>query len=334
MTIRSWLLIITFTVSYIPPAYAAGFNCSGASTAVERMICSDPEITKLDEDLNVRYKACLRKSAEPELMRQRQNYWLEERNSCGNVNCVKFYYYKRISELTQRVEELEDIRLKLEIPKNPGYNDPSFNSKDMNPAFCGRFLESLKLWKGVAILKPVVKADSINDPALRKYFGNCKPLKFAKNVQIDLNVWNEKNLASLPEDEREGWGVASVMTKGFRLYKTNIDNDPSNQDELILYGAGTKREGTDDSETISLAYFNVIDTRNCRITNSAQVQDVVNKKNESFAGIMKYDNKNYVFDAEYKHRELLWAVNIMQWEFSSRSVYVFRNVCKYIAKDN
>jgi uncharacterized protein len=252
MAIRNLILIVTLTIAYAPLTYAASFDCSKVSTAVERMICADPEVSKLDEDLNVRYKAYLTKSAKPDFIRQRQLYWLKKRNSCKNIGCIKIRYNRRIAELTDREKELEELRLKLEIPEH---------SKNKNPAFCKRLLSSLKNWKDVTILKPIVTADTINDPILRKHFGKCDPRIFIKSVQIEPRIWNEYNLDSASEEERENFGSASIATKGFLLYRTNIDNDPSNQEELILYGAGRRPEWADDSDIgINLTYFNVIDT--------------------------------------------------------------------------
>jgi hypothetical protein len=290
------------------------------------MICTDPELSKLDEDLSVKYKAHLLKSAEPDLVRQKQRYWLEKRNSCKNIGCIKIRYYYRIAELTDREKELRDLRSKLEIPKY---------SKDKNAAFCTQLLESVKLWKDVTILEPIVTADTIDDPKLRKYLGKCNPHKFIRHVSIEARVWNEYNLDALSEDERENYGIHFIMTKGFQLYRTNIDNDPSNREELILYGAGTIQEGTDVSyPEINLTYFNVIDTERCRISASAQVEDIVNEENRSFVGLIKFENKSYVLDAEYSPMGSLWRIRIQQWAYSPKSkLTFFEGVCNYIARD-
>jgi uncharacterized protein len=326
MAIRYLLLIVTFVIAFIPLVYAASFDCSKASTTVERMICADPEVSKLDEALNVKYKAQLLKSDKPDLMRQRQHYWLKARNSCKIIGCIKIYYYQRIAELTEREKELKDLRLKLEIPEY---------SKDKNPAFCTQLLDSLKRWKNITILTPIVTADSIDNPMLHKYFGKCDPHKFIKSVAIEPRVWNENNLDSLSEDERENYGIPFIMTRGFRLYRTNIDNDPSNHDELILYGAGVRHEWADDSDiSVNLTNFNVIDTQRCQISNSAQVEDIVNEENRSFVGLMKFENKNYVFDAKYYYMESLWGVSIQQWTYSPKTkITYFTHVCNYRAKD-
>lgn len=72
------------------------------------MICADPESSTLDEDLRHKYDAMVTGSAESQLLRQRQRYWLKARNSCENIDCVRLEYRKRIAELTEREKELQD----------------------------------------------------------------------------------------------------------------------------------------------------------------------------------------------------------------------------------
>lgn len=50
-TILLLLLILLFSVK----AYAASFNCSKAQTLMEKAICEDPSLSKLDEELSVQY---------------------------------------------------------------------------------------------------------------------------------------------------------------------------------------------------------------------------------------------------------------------------------------
>jgi uncharacterized protein len=326
MSTRNSFFIFIFFITYLPFAHTASFECSQASPGTEQMICADPEASKLDEDMSLRYKAIRAKSAKPELVHQRQGYWLKTRNSCENIGCVRIRYRKRIAELTEREKELKELRLKLEIPDY---------SKDKNPAFCKRLLTDLRSWTSVTILPPIVTADRISDPRLHRYLGGCDSRKFIRSVQIDPRVWDQNNLDSVSEEELEDFGSVSIATKAFRLYRTNIDNDPSGKEELILYGAGRRAEWADDSDLgINLTYFNVIDTGRCSILNSAQAQDIINEENLSFVGLMRYQNNTYVFDAEYYFMESLWGVGIQKWTYSPRSKRTFfSHVCNYVARD-
>lgn len=320
-----FLTTILISFGYPLHGIAASFDCQKSTTPVERMICSDSEISKLDESVNDKYKAALLKATVPDSVRQKQRHWLKNRNSCNNSGCIKINYINRIDELTEREKELKEIRLKLAIPQY---------SKDNNYEFCTRLLDSVKNWKNVEVLSPVVTTDSLDDPLLRKQLGKCEPRIFTKTVQIEPRVWNEFDLDSMSESERDEWGMGFITRKGFRLYQANIDNDTKNSNELILYGAGTIQEGADAFDTsVDLTFFKVIDVQNCRTTNSAQVEDVINKAN-TFVGLLRFESKNYVFNARYYPMESLWGVNIQQWMYSENTkLSFFGGVCNFVAKD-
>lgn len=81
-------------------SYAASFNCKKASTLVEKAICSDPELSELDEQLAKSYKQARNNSANPKKLKQQQRHWLRsERNQCQTIICLQAVYKVRISEL-------------------------------------------------------------------------------------------------------------------------------------------------------------------------------------------------------------------------------------------
>lgn len=96
--------------SVITPAQGASFDCQKATTATELLICSDPELSKLDEELGKAYHAIrntLGPTAKDEI-RDTQRMWLKYwPSACSlggqaplDVNCAKEKYRGRISELT------------------------------------------------------------------------------------------------------------------------------------------------------------------------------------------------------------------------------------------
>lgn len=85
-------LILLAAVFFAGEGIAAGFDCQNAKTKVERMICSDPEISALDESLTSVYQSSSRE-------RQDQLNWLAQRNTCQQVSCLKNGYLARIAEL-------------------------------------------------------------------------------------------------------------------------------------------------------------------------------------------------------------------------------------------
>ena len=92
------LLLVSFF--YMNFAYSASFDCSQAKSSLEKIICSDDTLSKLDETLNSTYKEALTKSQDPADLKQQQRTWLSKvRTSCVEAGCITSYYKTRIGEL-------------------------------------------------------------------------------------------------------------------------------------------------------------------------------------------------------------------------------------------
>jgi len=90
------LSIILFSTT----AHAASFNCDQASTKVEKLICSDTQISKLDDEISFEYKRALSEGYNsPQQIKNEQRAWLKKRNNCINSECLIFEYKTRILEL-------------------------------------------------------------------------------------------------------------------------------------------------------------------------------------------------------------------------------------------
>ena len=97
----------------------ASFDCTKAASRVERLICSNQELSRLDEELAGEYKKSLDWAADfderlraknpkeavgASQVRKRQREWLSlERNSCANEICLKAEYESRILDFKKSV---------------------------------------------------------------------------------------------------------------------------------------------------------------------------------------------------------------------------------------
>lgn len=83
-------------------ANAASFDCAKAKGKVEKTICSDTSLSKLDEQLLVAYKSSLVTHPLPEYVRARQRDWLSLNKFCDAskfTSCLTKNYEERISHL-------------------------------------------------------------------------------------------------------------------------------------------------------------------------------------------------------------------------------------------
>ncbi len=92
-----WLMLLLL-VPFMP-TLAASFDCNKASTLVETAICSDAELSSLDDSLAALYKQALRQSSSASQIKARQRAWLKTRNTCKSEGCVRDAYHQRLAEL-------------------------------------------------------------------------------------------------------------------------------------------------------------------------------------------------------------------------------------------
>lgn len=95
-------LLILFLSFFISAAKGASFDCAKAGTAIEKQICADPFLSKLDDALGSNYRRMnavnIGDGARKDL-RLKQIEWLKFRNKCQSKSCLVDAYLNRIDEI-------------------------------------------------------------------------------------------------------------------------------------------------------------------------------------------------------------------------------------------
>ena len=99
----SWIVFGCLALAL--PVHAASFDCAKARTKVEYLICGNPELSKLDEDLSAAYSKALNGNVDPAALKQQQREWMKERNKCVDSECVRTKYQDRIANLGSAASE-------------------------------------------------------------------------------------------------------------------------------------------------------------------------------------------------------------------------------------
>jgi uncharacterized protein len=97
-----WLSLVIYSGLSIFSIHveAASFDCGKAASVVEKLICSNEELSKLDENLSKAYKHEVEQSDSKHKAIEDQRQWIkEERNSCQDADCLKSAYQKRIDKI-------------------------------------------------------------------------------------------------------------------------------------------------------------------------------------------------------------------------------------------
>ncbi|MFB3884846.1 MAG: ankyrin repeat domain-containing protein [Thermodesulfobacteriota bacterium] len=93
--------IISCSLFLLGTGEAASFDCRKARTKIEKLICSNDELSKLDESLSEVYLRALNRADIKQQTIESQRQWLKyERNLCQSAECVKHAYETRIKELS------------------------------------------------------------------------------------------------------------------------------------------------------------------------------------------------------------------------------------------
>lgn len=106
MSIITWSRVLLLWVAFLglsQDAAAASFNCSKARSNVEKAICADAELSRLDESMALAYKAALVAHPVKGYVKSRQRWWLEQNAAECGKDCVKNLrarYVVRLNELS------------------------------------------------------------------------------------------------------------------------------------------------------------------------------------------------------------------------------------------
>lgn len=81
-------------------AHAASFACAKAGSAVEKAVCADERLSRLDSDLGKAYAQAVATTTDPAALRATQRAWLKERDACGaDATCLRQSYERRLRDI-------------------------------------------------------------------------------------------------------------------------------------------------------------------------------------------------------------------------------------------
>lgn len=331
---KKYVLLSLILFIAAPDVHAASFDCKRAKTTVEKMICSDEEVSKFDEELDRMYKKALALVSYKAQMKKQQQEWVRTlRNACEDELCLRREYRDRIAALNSSVaaaafkrkpEDQKNERdriiavakkLKWEKPYDWKENDKKSLAKRQ---FCEALLADLQVGKEVEFVEPIVRTDDYNDPRLQAYLGTCPKLKPIKNVQWLPKVWEMIEAQDIPEEEWDDYGRKYYSSLDFKLYHVDFDGNPENGKEYLFYG-GCGYEFGHPGATDS-RYFEVFDLARCKEKGGLQVRETINYRTKQLTndtnGVIQYKNRFYVYEFRYPDSDLR-RIRVHRWDDDS-----------------
>ncbi len=125
MKILQHVLCALFVLVTAGSIHGASFDCSKAGSEVEKLICADAELSKLDEAMDDVYQEAFKTRGKVDVIKSQWQWLKNERNTCNAVECLRKAYKTRIQELTSLLS-IEANRLvsgSQEIEETPEYRE-------------------------------------------------------------------------------------------------------------------------------------------------------------------------------------------------------------------
>jgi uncharacterized protein len=95
-------LMLVASLTFPTLCIAASFDCQKASSTIEKIICSNAELSTEDENLASSYKEAQKISSEKRALTNRQKEWLRERNRISDPDVILMMYRNRILEINKQ----------------------------------------------------------------------------------------------------------------------------------------------------------------------------------------------------------------------------------------
>lgn len=90
--------ILIYLFGFITIVYGASFDCTKATTNVEKIICENEELSQLDIELSEVFKAFYFSKNE---IKNAQKAWIKDRDKCQDKECTESMYQNKIQELKE-----------------------------------------------------------------------------------------------------------------------------------------------------------------------------------------------------------------------------------------
>lgn len=177
----------------------ASFNCTKASSNVEKMICTDVFLSELDTQMGTIYKEASKSTTNKKELLDNQRVWIKERENCATADCISSTTKNRISQLENLIStKSQDIstnikkvelqvgsteKIPFDISIKPVYNEAwgfTYPLITITALEDNLKLTNIKVNKG--------KCKSILEPEI--YFSNGMPVVTKDSFPLKLNEYD------------------------------------------------------------------------------------------------------------------------------------------------
>jgi uncharacterized protein len=300
-------------------AFGASFDCAKASSNVEKMICADPELSALDENLSKVFKEAMKSTDDKDQLKKDQFAWMKERNKCKAVKCIKEKYQEKLVlfENTQYFKQLKiddnaslyyvDYHVLIPDLQSGKYQIDKECAQCKKNEVCEDFIEDVKNNRNIEWLAPTVQTIDFNDPSLQQYlqaFPAWIQSQLKERVYLTTaNRYFDKNR------ENSDWNDYPYQTKFIKLYEIKDVKNPYYfiladgfyNPKLGLFGEKREINGAYSTSDEALGIYALLDKNSKKIDKFDYIESTVklSKKMSRIREIIKYRQQIYLFESNY-----------------------------------
>jgi len=221
-----WVVLGWFVLSFA--AHAASFDCSKAGSKLEKFICADAELSRLDEELAEIYKTALQNENQSERIRQTQKQWLKGRDGCQYADCLAQEYIKRIHEVADTLAQEVHYRYQLKESHDKDlciHMTHVFDQNFRTPWYKGWLkLEPNPVLFGKPYDQVFERLPGVEYS--KKYTWNMLLSKYPSSPEFDEVHWREGRVSYV--------GGASSISRPEPMLVAEIDIDNDGQKEWVV----------------------------------------------------------------------------------------------------
>lgn len=296
--------------------FAASFDCTKATTNVEKMICADEQLSQLDTKLSQIYSSFYFLTQE---IKSDQRAWMKKRNTCKESSCVKTFYQQRVEELNTSLANQNTFpRTYLDAMKTAQESmqevDPqTVTSVPYNKNQSKEFKEDFFRFRNITFKTPLIaEVKEYNDPKLREILGECHGYRF------DLQVIKTPHRILKP-------GEDMYMSPDFDPINPVISREPVINPNLYIWQLNTKgKEWLFVRPKLSGGDYFVVNPNYCKeLKYDGDVAKALNRdkelimnsytSNNGEVSIIIYNHKEYLITMEGPHKRVyFWVDDVLE----------------------
>ena len=197
----------------------ASFNCTKASSNVEKMICTDVFLSELDTQMGTLYKEASKSTTNKKELLDNQRIWIKERENCATADCISSTTKNRISQLENLIStKSQDIRTNTKkVELQVGSTDEMPFDISIEPAYN-------EAWGFTyALITITALEDNLKLTNIKVNKGKCKVM-IEPEMYVSNGMFLTKEI-NLPLKINEYDTIKARVSQDCKLLRVNISTD-------------------------------------------------------------------------------------------------------------